>query len=271
MPKVIFITGISSGFGKTMSDYLNEKGQLVYGISRKQVENKQGVNWLKADVTDAISVNSAIELVLAKEGRIDVLINNAGIGISGPIEFTSAEDIRLQMETNFTGVVNAIKSVLPAMRQQREGLIINISSIGGIMGLPFQGFYSASKFAVEGLSESLRMELKPFNIKVVVVRPGDFFTAFTVNRRISNAIENNPFAAQFNKTLGIIETDERVGLKPKYLAHKIYHIIERKKPRNSYVISSSEQKLAVALKIFLPDSWFSSILESHYGIDKKIQ
>jgi NADP-dependent 3-hydroxy acid dehydrogenase YdfG len=267
MHKVIFITGISSGFGKCTAEYLTQNGHVVYGTSRKSIESNNQINILKADVTDLASIKAAVETVLKKEGRIDVLINNAGMGISGSVEYASAEDIKVQMDTNFTGMVNVIQSVLPAMRKQQEGTIINISSIGGLMGLPFQGFYSASKYAIEGLSEALRMELKPFHIKVVVIRPGDFYTSFTSNRKIDGHLnENNPYEAQFLKTLSIIETDEKGGMKPKYLARKLGKIIGMKHPRSHYVIATVEQKLAVILKRLLPDSFFSGILGSHYGI-----
>lgn len=267
MKKVVFITGISSGFGKSIAEYLSQKGYVIYGTSRKVFEGSNQINVLKADVTDVVSVKAAVETVIQKEGRIDVLINNAGMGISGPIEFSSAEDIRLQMDTNFMGMVNVIQAALPVMRNEGKGTIINISSIGGIMGLPYQGFYSASKFAVEGMSEALRMELKPFHIKVVVIRPGDFFTSFTSNRKIESDSNNmNPYREQTRKTLAIIETDERGGMKPEYLARKLGKIIESKNPRPNYVISTLEQKFAVVLKSILPVSWFSAILGSHYGI-----
>ena len=160
MKKVVFITGISSGFGKSIAEYLSQKDFVIYGTSRKTIEGKNRINVLNVDVTDVVSVKSAVETVIKKEGRIDVLINNAGMGVSGPIEYSSIEGIKLQMDTNFMGMVNMIQSVLPAMRNQGAGTIVNISSIGGMMGLPFQGFYSASKFAIEGMSEALRMELK---------------------------------------------------------------------------------------------------------------
>ena len=160
-----------------------------------------------------------------------------------------------------------IQSVLPAMRNQGAGTIVNISSIGGMMGLPFQGFYSASKFAIEGMSEALRMELKPFHIKVVVIRPGDFFTSFTSNRIIETELyKDNPYGDQFRKTMSIIETDEKGGLKPEYLARKLAKIIEQKNPKPAYIIATLEQKFAVVLKSLIPDAWFSGILGSHYGI-----
>ncbi|HEY3388521.1 MAG TPA: SDR family oxidoreductase [Prolixibacteraceae bacterium] len=267
MQKVVFITGISSGFGKCTAEYMAQKGHVIYGTSRKEIEFEGKINVLKADVTDIDSVKAAVETILLKEGRIDVLINNAGMGISGSVEFAKAEDIKLQMDTNFMGIVNVIQSVLPAMREQQKGTIINISSIGGLMGLPFQGFYSASKFAVEGLSDALRMELKPFNIKVIVIRPGDFITSFTSNRKIDGNINgNNPYDTQFRKSMSIIETDERGGMKPDFLARKLTSIIDKKSPRSAYIISTAEQKLAVVLKRLLPESFFSGILGSHYGI-----
>lgn len=267
MQKIVFITGISSGFGKCTAEYLSQKGYVIYGTSRKEIEVDGRINVLKADITDVDSVKAAIETVLTNEGRIDVVINNAGMGISGPVETASVDDIRLQMKTNFMGTVNVIQAVLPAMREQQAGTIINISSIGGLMGLPFQGFYSASKFAVEGMSEALRMELKPFNIKVVVLRPGDFTTSFTSNRKTdANLGGNNSYEQQFRKSLSIIETDEKGGMKPDFFARKLARIIEKKNPSGTYIISTAEQKLAVVLKRILPDALFTWILGSHYGI-----
>ena len=265
--KVVFITGISSGFGKSTAEFLSQKGYVVYGTSRKTTLGNNKIHILKVDVTDIVSVKSAVATILKKEGRIDILINNAGMGISGPIECASADDIKLQMDTNFTGMVNVIQSALPSMRKNQQGTIINISSIGGLMGLPFQGFYSASKFAIEGLSEALRMELVQFNIKVIVVRPGDFSTSFTSNRKSDDKLcSNNPYEPQFQKTLSIIETDERGGMKPDFFARKIAHIIELKHPLSTYIISTAEQKFAVVLKRILPTTVFAGILRAHYGI-----
>jgi NADP-dependent 3-hydroxy acid dehydrogenase YdfG len=265
--KVVFITGVSSGFGKCTAEYLAQRGYVVYGTSRKATLGNTKINVLKADVTDVASVKSAVATILQKEGRIDVLINNAGMGISGPIEYASIEDVKVQMDTNFIGVVNTIQSVLPTMRNQKRGTIINISSIGGLMGLPFQGFYSASKFAVEGMSEALRMELMPFGIKVIVIRPGDFITDFTSNRKIDDHLgANNVYEWQFGKTLSVIETDEKGGMKTDFFVRKIARIIEKKNPRSTYIISTAEQKLAVVLKHLLPDAMFAGILGVHYGI-----
>jgi NADP-dependent 3-hydroxy acid dehydrogenase YdfG len=267
MSKVVFITGISSGFGKHTSSYLAQKGYSVYGTCRKACEHDPLVNVLFMDVTDQGNVEKCINQVLEKEGRIDVLINNAGMHTGGAIELAPYEDIRLQIETNFMGIINTIKSVLPAMRKQGKGTIVNIGSIGGLMGLPFQGFYSAGKFAIEGISEVLRMELRQFNIKVIVINPGDFHTNNTLNRKFFFAADNNKvYEGQFRKTISIIENDENGGWNPEIMARKIYNILEKKRPANRYVIASFEQKLAVALKRIIPGSWFDAILRGHYGI-----
>jgi NAD(P)-dependent dehydrogenase (short-subunit alcohol dehydrogenase family) len=267
MQKVVFITGISSGFGKRTAELLAEKGHVVYGTVRGEVEPMQGIHVLKMDLTDPDSIKRSVSSVLLKEGRIDILINNAGMHTGGSVETTSIENIRLQMDTNVMGLVYVLREALPGMRDRRSGTIINFSSIGGLMGLPFQAFYSASKFAIEGLSEALRMELKQFNINVVVINPGDFHTNNTANRRnfLVN-IPGDPYAEQFTKTLSIIEKDENGGWPPDVLARKLVKIIERKKPCPRYVIATSEQKLAVVLKNILPAGWFMKILAPHYGI-----
>jgi NAD(P)-dependent dehydrogenase (short-subunit alcohol dehydrogenase family) len=267
MNKVVFITGISSGFGKSISTLLAQKGYIVYGTYRTACEVDARVNALQLDVTDADGVNRCIKQVLEKEGRIDVLINNAGMHTGGPLEFIADDLIRRQMETNFMGAVHTVKAVLPSMRKRKDGTIINITSIGGLMGLPFQGYYSAAKFALEGWSEALRMELRQFRIKVIVIEPGDFHTRNTVNRINIHAVNgDNSYEAQFTKTLDIIQRDEIGGWNPDILALKIGKIIERKNPAEGYVVASISQKMAVALKYILPGKWFSAILRSHYGI-----
>ena len=180
---IILITGISSGFGKAMAERLSSEGHKVYGTCRRKVEHIPGVTYISAEVTDDAQVEAAVRQVVDAEGRIDVFINNAGMGIGGPLEFNSIEEARRQMDVNWLGMVRFLHHVVPVMRRQGGGKIICLSSIGGLMGLPFQGLYSASKFAIEGYCEALRLEIKAFGIKVVVIEPGDFSTGFTAQRK----------------------------------------------------------------------------------------
>jgi short-subunit dehydrogenase len=268
LKKIVLITGISSGFGKHMAYLLAKQGHTVYGTIRNESETSDLVNVIKMDLTDNESIKNAVDTVAGKEGRIDVLINNAGMHTGGPIETSPEKNIRLQMDTNFIGTVNLTKEVLPVMRKQGGGTIINFSSIGGLMGLPFQGFYSAAKFSIEGFSEALRMEVRKFNIKVVVINPGDFKTSSTANRRnfLAHSGPSDPYREQFEKSLSVIETDETNGWDPVILARKLVKIVENKNPAQRYIIASFEQKLAVVLKYILPGKLFMKILGSHYKI-----
>ena len=263
---VVLITGISSGFGLETARLLAQEGHTVYGTVRRQVEPLPQVHYLQVDVRDAEAVNAAVQKVVAQEGRIDVLVNNAGMGIGGPVEFATEAEIREQMDANFMGLVHCVNAVLPYMRRQGSGKIIALSSIGGLMGLPFQGFYSASKFAIEGYCEALRLETRSFGVTVTVVRPGDFSTGFTGSRKKTA----NPEALQVYKTyaesMGKVEHDETGGLKPQVLARKISKIIRKRRPRYGYVVASFEQRLSVLLKRILPARWFARILGSYYKL-----
>jgi len=271
MRKVILITGISSGFGKETARILAEQGHSVYGTVRSDSGLFGEVKVLKMDVTDTVSMQQAVRRVVEQEGRIDVLVNNAGMHTGGPIETSPNENIRLQMETSFMGMVNLTREVLPIMRRNGGGTIINISSIGGLMGLPFQGFYSAAKFAVEGFSEALRMEVSKFNIRVVVINPGDFRTSNSANRRkfLAPTGPEDAYCRQFEESVAIIERDEANGGDPAVLAKRLAGIVEVRNPRHRYIIASFDQKLAVVLKKLLPGKIFSAILASHYGIRMK--
>jgi short-subunit dehydrogenase len=269
MKKVILVTGISSGFGKHTATLLAKAGHTVYGTIRKTSDvEDSSIHILQMDLTVSASILAAVNEILLKEGRIDVLINNAGMHTGGPIETLPIETVKLQMDTNFLGMVHLIQAVLPIMRKQGSGTIINFGSIGGLMGLPFQAFYSASKFAIEGFSEALRMEIKSFNINVVVINPGDFHTSNSANRRgfLAPSNEKDPYQTQFSRTLSIIEKDEANGWSPEVLAKKLVKIVECKNPKQRYIIASFEQKLAVRLKYILPAKIFRKILEDHYGI-----
>ncbi|MBR3491913.1 MAG: SDR family oxidoreductase [Bacteroidales bacterium] len=263
---IVFITGVSSGFGLETARLLAQEGHTVYGTVRREVEPLPQVHYLHVDVRDRDAVTNAVAQVIEKEGRIDVLVNNAGMGIGGPLEFATEEEIRLQMDTNFMGLVHCVDAVLPHMRRQGGGKIIALSSIGGLMGLPFQGFYSASKFAIEGYCEALRLETQQQGVKVVVLRPGDFSTGFTGSRKKvadEAALQAYPL---YREAIEKVEHDENGGLKPVVLAQKINRIINMQHPRNGYVVASFEQKLSVWIKRILPAKWFDRILGSYYKL-----
>jgi NAD(P)-dependent dehydrogenase (short-subunit alcohol dehydrogenase family) len=268
MKKVILITGISSGFGKQTAKLLANSGHSVYGTIRIGAGTEENIHYLNMNLTDVLSIKNAVAAVVSKEGRIDVLINNAGMHSGGPVETSPIEDIKLQMDTNFMGMVYMTREVLPVMRKQGGGTIINFSSIMGLMGLAYQAFYSAGKFAIEGFSEALRMEVNQFRIKVVLINPGDFNTNNTANRRnfLAPSDINDPYNEQFERSMAIVEKEEGKGWDPIILARKIVKIVESKNPRQRYIIASFEQKLAVVLKYIIPGKWFRMILQDHYKI-----
>lgn len=263
---VILITGITSGFGKAMAWKLACDGHTVYGTHRKAQEFLPGVTYIKAEACNEEDCRDAVQQVLDTEGKIDVFINNAGMGIGGPLEFCTLEDAQRQMDVNWMGMVRFLHYVIPAMRKQGHGKIFCLSSIGGLIGLPFQGLYSASKFAIEGYCEALRLELRGTGISVTVIEPGDFSTSFTAQRK--SVAEEEAFKAypSYKASLESIEHDETSGLKPEYLARKMSKYVMLKKPAYSYIISSLEQRLSVLLKTILPKPWFAKILASYYKL-----
>lgn len=263
---VILITGITSGFGKSMAGKLAAEGHKVYGTHRHAREFIPGVTYIKAESTSDEEVKAAVDQVIAAEGKIDVFINNAGMGIGGPLEFSSLDDARYQMDVNWMGMVRFLHYVVPVMRRQGNGKIICFSSIGGLMGLPFQGLYSASKFAIEGYCEALRLELRKSGVKVIVIEPGDFATHFTAQRKSVSDEDAYKAYPSYAESLASIENDENTGLKPEYLAEKIAKIVRKKNPAYSYIISTLEQRLSVTLKKILPSGWFAAILSSYYKL-----
>lgn len=268
MPQVILITGAFSGLGKAAADLLFSLGYIVYGTSRKPAGHRAAFNLIAMDVTDEQSVLNAVNEVVAREGKIDVLLNNAGMGMAGALENFSMDEALKQFDTNFFGMARVVNAVLPVMRAKKSGKIINISSIGGLMGLPFQGHYSAAKYAVEGFSEALSMEVRPFNIKVVVVNPGDFKTGFTSNRlfTVSDSMDS-VYKNEFRKAVPIIEKDEQGGSDPIMLARTIEKIIRKKNPHFRYIVGRFDQRLMARIKPFLPRKLVEWILMDHYKIN----
>ena len=265
MQQVIIITGASSGFGKATAELLAQKGHIVYGLCRRRVPAVGNIKYCQCDVRNREQIASVVEDIVKEQGRVDVLVNNAGMGIGGALELATEEEIDLQMGTNFMGCVNLCQAVLPYMRKARKGKIINLSSIGGVMGLPYQGFYSASKFAIEGFSEALSAEVKGFGITVSMVEPGDFATNFTARRKNSElTAKSAAYGASFAHSLELIEKEENGGLKPEILARRIVKMVEQKNPPLRKVVANLEQKLSVVIKRVLTGNQMVGILRSYY-------
>lgn len=263
-PQTIIITGASSGFGKATAELLSTQGHTVYGLCRRPLEH-QTIKYLQCDVRDRSQVRAVVEQVMAAEGHIDVLVNNAGMGIGGALELATPDEIELQMGTNFMGCVNLCQAVLPHMRRARRGKIINLSSVGGLMGLPYQGFYSASKFAIEGFSEALAAEVTRFGIRVCMVEPGDFATGFTGSRKNSQPTLDDPdYGPVFRRTLGLIEKEENGGLQPEVLARRIARLVAMKRPPLRNVVANLEQWLSTVIKRILSGNQMVAILRDYY-------
>jgi len=269
---VVLITGASSGIGKVCAEHLHARGYRVYGTSRRAAETgaptSDSFRLIAMDVTSEDSVERAMQLILSREGRLDVVFNNAGDGIAGSVEDTSIEEARQQLDTNFFGVLRVCRAALPIMRQQGAGLIVNVSSLGGLVGLPFQGLYSASKFAVEGMTEVLRMEVRPFGVRVALVEPGDFRTGFTAQRRkVAAARLDGAYSERFGKALEVMEHDETNGADPVAVARLLERLITSRSPRPRYKVGGFVQKLSVGLlRKILPQKLFEYFLMMSYGI-----
>ncbi len=256
--KVVLVTGTSSGIGQCCAEHLVKRGYRVFGGQRRLPDPAgavPGLQVLRLDVDDDQSVAEGVDEVLRSAGRLDAVVNNAGWGLMGAIEDTSVEEAKAQMETNFFGVLRVCRAVLPIMRRQGSGTIVNISSLGGIVGLPFSGLYSASKFALEGLSESLRLEVRPFGIRVVLVEPGDFRTAFPAKRRFTQAA-GPAYAAALARTRTAQERDEANGPDPAAVAVLVDRILRHPNPRLRYTVGLASQRIVVPVKRLLPQRLF---------------
>ncbi len=263
---VVIVTGASSGIGEITAKILVSQGYEVYGTSRKDQTTDNGWKWLKLDINNEESIKKALQTVKNEKGKIDVLVNNAGMGLAGALEDMSMEEVRQQMETNFFGVVAMCKAVLPFMREQKKGKIINISSIGGLIALPYQSMYSASKFALEGVTEALRLEVASFGIRVSMVEPGDIKTSFIDNRVHSNIKDNSAYKDVCERTMKLYEKGEKSGASPIKVAKKVLKIIKKKNPKLRFLVGKFIEKLGVYLKKRLPQKWWEAMFKSTYKL-----
>jgi NAD(P)-dependent dehydrogenase (short-subunit alcohol dehydrogenase family) len=268
--RVVLVTGASSGIGKSCADLLSRAGYRVYATSRRETDIRETAQprlvSLRMDVTSDESVREALHHVLEREQRLDVLINNAGMGIAAAVEDTSVAEGLHQFDVNFFGVLRTVRAVLPIMRKQRFGYIVNIGSIGGLIAIPYQGLYSASKFALEGLTESLRLEVGPFGIRVVLIEPGDHRTLFTTNRSFTEeSSRNSTYLDSFERAIQRMASDEQRGPGPENVARLVHRVINQPNPRLRYTAGPAAQRAAVWLKRVVPYSIIAKLLEAYYG------
>ena len=267
MSKVILITGGSSGIGKAVGEFLHHKGFTVYGTSRNPERITTSIfSLVQLDVRNFESIQKAVSEIITKTGRLDVVINNAGVGITGPLEEIPTEEIKNNFETNFFGPIEVMKAVLPHMRSQKTGLIINITSIAGYMGLPYRSVYSASKGALELITEALRMEVKSFGIQITNVAPGDFATNIAAGRFHAPLIKGSAYEETYGRTLAMMDDHVNQGSNPNEMANAIFAIIQNPKPNGHYKVGSFLQKFSIVLKRILPDKQYEKMLMKHYKL-----
>jgi len=261
MKRVCMLTGGSSGIGLATAELLAKEGFTVYELSRSG-KDAAGICHLAADVTDAAQVRDAVSKVLAAEGRIDLLVCNAGFGISGAVEFTDPADAYAQLNVNFFGALHCIQAVLPPMRAQKAGHIVLVSSVAAPIAIPFQAFYSATKSATNSMMLSLRNELKPFGVQVCAVMPGDVKTGFTAARKKSLAGEE-VYGKALERAVAVMEHDEQNGMPPLLVAKSILRAANEKRPRALRTVGA-QYKIFVVLAKLLPASWTNALVGMIY-------
>lgn len=265
---VVLITGASSGVGQTTARLLSQNGYKVFGTSRNPAtaDAIPSVEMLALDVRSDDSAAACVAAVTNHAGRIDVLVNNAAYELAGALEETSIDEAKAQFETNFFGVVRMVKAVLPLMRRQKHGHVINVSSLSGVSAIPFMGMYSASKFALEGFTEVLRLEVSPFNIHVSLTEAGFLKTPMMNHRQVgANRIpEYDPWR---QRALNAIRGHEEKGPGPQLVAETLLEIVSSNTPRLRYLIGQQARSVA-RLRRFLPAGMFLQGVRRTFSLDK---
>jgi NAD(P)-dependent dehydrogenase (short-subunit alcohol dehydrogenase family) len=265
--RVTLVTGASSGIGRTCSEHFHRRGWKVYGASRTiQSVDRIAFSKLAMDVTDA-SVARGVAHILEREGRLDAVVHAAGFGLAGAVEDTSLAEAQAQFETNFFSAARLCRAALPIMRAQRSGILVMISSLGGLAGIPFQAFYSASKFALEGMMEALRMEVKPFGIRVVLIEPGNFCTGLTASRQRTTASgPGSAYRTRFEAALDKQERDEMSGPDPEMIARLVEQVVNDPQPNLRYPVGRLEERIGAWLKRVLPYNLFEALMMWFYAL-----
>ena len=245
--KVAVVTGGSSGIGRCTAAALRDAGCTVYELSRRDLP-QEGIRHIGADVTDEAAVKAAIDRIAAEAGCVDILVNCAGFGISGAVEFTALADAKAQFDVNFFGMVNAVRAVLPVMRKNGGGRIVNVSSVAAVANIPFQTYYSASKAAIESYTCALANEVRPFGITVTAAQPGDIRTGFTDARRKS-AEGDSIYGGRISRSVSGMEKDERKGMSPEFAGAYIAKLALKRSVKPVYTVGFGYKCLSVLCKL----------------------
>ena len=263
--KVVLVTGASSGIGAACADRLHATGWTVVGASRR---GTSGGTWRPAtvDVDDDASVTACVDEVLAEHGRLDAVVAAAGWGLAGAAERTPIADARAQFETNFWGAVRTVDAVLPTMRAQGSGRIVLMSSIGGQIAIPFQAFYSASKFALEGYGEALAYEVAPFGVQVTLVQPGNFATGFTAARSTVASAPDDPYASAATNAIAQMARDEAGGAPPDAVAAAVTKVLAAARPARRVSVGPAGERAGLVAKRLLPHRLFERAARSSLGV-----
>jgi NAD(P)-dependent dehydrogenase (short-subunit alcohol dehydrogenase family) len=266
MAKVVLITGASAGIGLACADRLQRSGWTVIGASRRGTSSGA---WSPKvmDVDDDESVRQGMAEIVAEHSRVDAVVACAGWGLAGPVELTPIAEAKDQLETNFWGSVRVVQEALPTMRRQGGGRVVLISSIGGMIGIPFQAFYSASKFAMEGYGEALAYEVAPFGIHVTLVEPGNVRTDFTSSRRdVASLPGNDTYTAAVEKAVGLMEKDEANGVDPDNVAAVVEKVLQASRPRRRVSVGKMGERVGIMGKRVLPYRLFEAAAKSSLGV-----
>ena len=264
--EVVLVTGCSSGIGKACCDGLANGTRRIYGSCRTHCTGEEW-EYTKLDVSDEASVQHAVHELVSREGRLDALVHCAGCSLAGSVEDTTIEEAQRQFDINFFGTARILRTVLPIMRKQGRGKIIVIGSIGGLIGLPYIPYYSASKFALNGLIEALRLEVAPLGIEVTILHLGDFKTEISNNQVCTrNAIITSPYHGAFHKTVGLYDRNVRRGRLPDVAARKIDRLLARDRLPVRCLAGSPLEVFAVRLKSILPSRIFEHLFRKAYGL-----
>lgn len=265
-PRVALVTGASAGIGRACADRLAAAGWLVTGASRR---GTGGEGWagLVLDVDDDAAVRARVAEVVGERGRLDALVAAAGWGIAGAAEFTSMADARAQFETNFWGCVRVVQAALPQMRAQRSGRIVLVSSLGGVIGIPFQAYYTATKFALEGFGEAIAYEVAPFGIHVTLVQPGNIATDFTASRRMSaDSDADGVYAEAMTRAIKAMERDEANGAPASDVATVVQRVLESGRPPRRVSAGKAGERVGLVAKRLLPFRLFEAAAKGSLGV-----